>query len=92
MSGFCERFIKVASRVGEQLELALDDVRLKLPWGGRSPRALTGGSRRLFLKRKQQSVSDFVGPGQCDLFKKAAPRYSGAPLLLPLGRGDGRNG
>ena len=25
----------------EQLELALEDARLRIPWGGRSPRSLT---------------------------------------------------
>ena len=25
----------------DQLELELDDVRLRIPWGGRSPRSLT---------------------------------------------------
>ena len=73
------------SRVGEQLELSLDDVRLKIPWGGRRPRDLTRSANGLFLSRRaQKSVSDSVNVDQYDLFKKAAPRYSGAPLLYPL--------
>ena len=68
-----------------QLELELDDVRLKIPWDGRSPRGLTRGAMALFLSSAaEKSVSAFVDPEQGDLFKKAAPRSRGAAPLLPL--------
>jgi len=61
-----------------------------LPWGGRSPRALTRGHRRITLKAQaEKSVSDFVDPDQLDLWlkvKKAPWKYQGAPLLVPYGR------
>ncbi len=71
-----------------QLELELDDVRLNLPWDGRSPRGLTRAAMSLFSSQEaQKSVSAFVDPEQGDLFKKAAPeQYSGAAPLLPLKR------
>ncbi len=76
--------------VGDQLALALDDVRLQLPWSGRSPRDLTRvASLAIFKPGRQKSVSDFVDPDQIDLFearqKKEELRYVGAPLLIPLG-------
>jgi len=70
-----------------QLEFVLDDVRLNLPWNGRSPRGLTKAAQALFLSQAaQKSVSEFVDPEQGDLWKKAAPEYSGAATLLPLNR------
>ena len=35
----------------EQLELELDDARLRIPWGGRSPRSLTECGK-LFIHSK----------------------------------------
>ena len=32
---------RVRIRVGDQLELRLNDVRVRIPWGGQSPRELT---------------------------------------------------
>ncbi len=56
-----------------------------LPWEGRSPRALTRGYKRFTLKTQvAKSTSDFVDPGQYDLWlpiKKAPWIYQGAPLL-----------
>ncbi len=87
---------------GDQLELALDDVRLRSsgrPWGGRSPRELTSAYKRFILQpRAEKSVSDFVSDeNQLDLWLaiKKAPRvllYRGAPSLLPLPRGGLKNG
>ena len=70
----------------EQLELELDDVRLRVPWEGRSPRGLTRGAKLLFLSRAaQKSMSAFVDPEQGDLFKLAAPKeYLGAVSLYTL--------
>jgi len=62
----------------------------KLPWGGRSPRALTRGHLGVILKAQaEKSVSDFVDPDQLEIWVpvKRAPRYAGAPTLLPL-QGD----
>ena len=70
--------------ISDQLALALDDVRLKTPWGGASPRELTAAYLRFTLKAQAaKSMSDFVDPEQCDLFaqKKAPWIYQGAPLL-----------
>ncbi len=84
------------SRVGDQLVYEGDEwlslgVGHELPWGGRSPRALTRGYERFILKAQAaKSTSDFVGdPGQFDLWlpiKKAPREYLGAPSLLPLPR------
>ena len=76
------------SRVGEQLELSLDDVRLKLPWQGRCPRVLTRAYNALYSRREaKKSMGDLKDPAQGELFVSGeeAPRlYRGAPLLLPL--------
>jgi len=81
------------SRIGDQLTLpgfeAVVVGASKLPWGGRSPRALTRGYKRFILKpRAKKSVSDFVSDeNQYDLWlpvKKAPFVYDGAPSLLPL--------
>ena len=77
---------------GEQLQLALNDVRLSLgheePWGGRSPRDLTrGGLVRIFKAQAEKSVSDFVSCDQFSLrlvYQKSGPLYEGAAPLLPL--------
>ncbi len=80
------------ARIGEQLELQLEgDVLVdprRLPWGGRSPRALTRVALRGILKAQaDKSVSNFVDPEQYDLWlpiKKAPWQYEGAPLLRSL--------
>ncbi len=74
---------------GDQLELGLGEQFLvgadRLPWSGRSPRALTQGYKRFTLKAQAaKSVSGFIDPGQYDLWlpiKKAPWAYQGAPLL-----------
>ncbi len=71
-----------------QLELALDDVRRRIPWAGRSPRGLTR-SASLFIfepsgKKKRERIRD---PSQLELFARAVegpPVYGGAPSLLPF--------
>ena len=60
-----------------------------IPWGGRSPRALTRVNNLLFLRRKPQKDDRFfVDPFQIDMFPAAitnAPRiYRGAPLLVEV--------
>ncbi len=78
------------SREGDQLELWSREELLvgaaRVPWGGRSPRALTRGYGRFILKReREKSMSDFVNDDQYDLWlpiKKAPWSYQGAPLLL----------
>ena len=59
-----------------------------LPWGGRSPRALTKSAMSLFLRREpQKDERFFVCPETIDMFgyaRKEPPRYEGASLLLPL--------
>ncbi len=73
------------SEVLGQLELGLDDVRLRVPWSGISLRALTRGYKGFILKAQaDKSVSDSVDSDQCDLWssKKKVPWvYQGAPLL-----------
>ncbi len=74
-------------RTGEQLELALDDVRLKIPWEGRSPRGLTRVRiSSIFKAQAEKSVSDFVNPDQIEMsqLRQESPLYEGAPLLSPL--------
>ena len=73
--------------VGDQLELALDDQRVRIPWEGRSPRGLTRGFGALFLRqappKKRERSRDC--PGQIDLFedrKRLPGRSRGAPLLF----------
>jgi len=71
-----------------QLDLwqrGLDD----LPWGGRSPRALTKGRLALFLRREPlKDERFFVDPDQLELFPAAKKRRVSlpAPSLLPLPR------
>ena len=73
--------------VGDQLELFTPKECgiLRIPWEGRSPRALTRSHEVFILKAQaKKSVSDFVGGDQCDLWlpgKKAPWIYQGAPLL-----------
>ncbi len=77
---------------GDQLMLPFEgelDTK-RIPWGGRSPRALTRVHLGLIFKPQGgKSVSDSVDPAQYDLWltvKKAPWKYQGAPLLQELGR------
>jgi len=81
----------VHSRVGEQLVLSLDDVRLQRvvePWDGRSPRVLTAAYERFTLKAQAAKKRErFASCGQLELWpteEEGPPVYRGAPLLLPL--------
>ena len=70
-----------------QLELELDDVRLKVPWNGRSPRGLTRGSQVVILKAQAgKGRPQTRMPAQRDLFEdwQSGPCYTGAGTLLPL--------
>ncbi len=71
-----------------QLELCLEDARVRVPWNGRSPRSLTKIQKALFLRREPQKDDRFfVDADQYDLFRAAIPgrpQYGGAPLLIPL--------
>ncbi len=64
----------------------------RVPWEGRSPRALTRGRKRfIFEAQAWKSVGEAVDPEQYDLWlpiKKAPRIYRGAPLLLPLKEDD----
>jgi len=84
------------SRVGDQFELTLDDVRLQrvvAPWNGQSPRVLTAAYAR--FKLKAQGGGHEVDPRQVEMFevaggdpfeeKRRAP-YGGASTLCPLPR------
>ncbi len=72
-----------------QLELALDDVRLRIPWEGKSPRELTRVALDMGVILKawpSKSVSGMVVDGQLEFWpsKEEAPPYGGSPTLLPL--------
>ncbi len=77
-------------RDGDQwlLDLVGGTAELRIPWGGRSPRALTRVSLSFIFKPQgEKSMSEFVDPEQCDLFAQTerGPRfYTGAAPLLPL--------
>ncbi len=84
-------------RIGDQLELSLDDVRLQrvvVPWSGSSPRVLTKAWKRFSLET--QGGGHEVDLGQYEMFekfgrepiqKKRVPGYlSGAPSLRSLPR------
>ena len=78
-----------SSHVGDQLVFAGFEEFLvgaaRVPWAGRSPRALTRGYERFTLKAQaDKSMGDGVDPEQYDLWlpiKKAPWKYQGAPLL-----------
>ena len=80
---------------GDQLELNLFP---QLPWGGRSPRALTRIHKVLSLKPEAQGREVEMDPRQLDLFRlaewpvqrKTRRRYGGAPTLLRLPSKKGR--
>jgi len=70
-----------------QLDLFLDAARI--PWGGRSPRALTKAAQLLFSKHGgEKSMSDFVDGDQIEIWptdKNGPPSsFGGSPLLLPF--------
>ncbi len=77
-------------RVSEQLELALDDARLVIPWGGRSPRGLTRVSKNVILKAlaAQSTSGSVVDERQLGLWstrsKKVVAAVAATTPLLPL--------
>jgi len=64
----------------EQRELDLDDVRARIPWGGRSPRELTLSLTNVensSINSKPATVDDnFTDPAQVTLFLKGSPHGS----------------
>jgi len=74
-----------------QLELALDDPRLNIPWSGKAPRGLTRAAMSpIFKAQAAKARAVFTDPDQCEMWRhdqKGPPvLYRGAPLLLPLRR------
>ena len=72
-----------------QLKLLLDDVVVRIPWEGRSPRELTRVQiDGIFKAGAAESVREFVDPAQLDLWRQItkASRVPSleAPSLLPL--------
>ena len=78
--------------ISDQLNLRLEDPRVRIPWGGISPRDLTRSRLALFSRQEPQKDDRFfVDPDQYDLFLAAITgrhRYGGAPSLLPLPGGE----
>ena len=83
------------SRVGDQLVLSLDDVRVKravVPWDGQSPRVLTAAYQKYKLKPQGgghevdiRQVEMFAKFGRVPIQTERAPEiYSGAPSLRRL--------
>ena len=72
--------------VSAQLELALGDVRRRIPWDGIRPRELTKGRKSLFFRREPgKNDRFFADVRQIDMFPAATRMphlYDGAPLLL----------
>ena len=69
-----------------QLELELEDVRVRVPWDGRSPRALTRCAMRPIFKARAAKKHERIclDPFQLEFAltgEKAPWVYQGAPLL-----------
>ena len=77
-------------RDGEQYELfsRKEMGYVEVPWGGRSPRALTKVALSLYSRPEPTDVSLQVPQVQYELFaaEKASRVSRGAPLLVPLPR------
>ncbi len=76
-------------RDSDQLELwqAMVLEERRMPWGGRSPRALTRTAMNpIFKAGAAKSVSELLASDQLELWsiKERGPGYAGAPLLIPL--------
>ena len=73
-----------------QLELALGDARVSVPWEGKSLRGLT--KIGILLSSKRERGGHEVDPNQYDLFeargrvvnRRQCFSYAGAPLLVPF--------
>ena len=57
----------------EQLELELDDVRVRIPWDGVSPRMLTKCGKLFSLKAAPARGSIGNAPDQLTMFLKGTP-------------------
>ncbi len=80
-----ERFDGGFTLVPDQLELALDDVRRRVPWEGQSPRGLTRGAGVLYSRRKPGRSTCALELGQMDLFCESVierPPVGGESLLI----------
>ncbi len=62
--------------VPEQMELELEDARLKIPWGGRSPRSLTKCGKLFILAESPTGGPIRSDPLQLTLFLKGSPHGS----------------
>ena len=71
-----------------QLELELGDRRVRIPWEGTLPRALTRCAQSFIFKAQAAKGRPQINSGdQFDMWlptKKAPQLYRGAPLLLPF--------
>jgi len=56
----------------EQLQLELKDARLRIPWGGRSPRSLTKCGKLFKMPEPATGVDGYPDPAQYTLFLKGA--------------------
>jgi len=61
---------------GDQLELELDDVRLRIPWGGRSPRELTRCGKLFILSELPTGGPNLDAPDQLTMFLKGTQNGS----------------
>ncbi len=59
----------------EQLELELEDARLEIPWGGRSPRSLTKCGKLFILSELPARGSIRDDPKQLTLFLQGSPYH-----------------
>ena len=59
--------------IGEQLELQLDDARLRIPWDGRSPRTLTRCGKLFILAEPPPGGLELEDPNQYQALVKGAP-------------------
>jgi len=83
--------LEALSPVGDQLELALDDVRVKIPWEGQSPRGLTEAGMSLFSRQEpQKSMSDldWLACPRCGRPTKKGLRENSRGLLRLRRRDD----
>ena len=80
----------IESVLGEQLSFVFEGepAACRIPWEGRSPRALTRGAKwSIFEAQAGKSVGEVVDPEQIDFWlpgPKAPRLYLGAPSLFPL--------
>ena len=61
------------SKLGEQYELDLEDVRVRIPWDGRAPRTLTRVWKSLILAELSPEGAAPADPIQFVIFLKGSP-------------------